>query len=191
MFRKGFEFHGERINMDEYRNQLLTQINVLYGKTLYTYVTHNKQSYIISLVENGINLIDIILTAISAVGIINVIIAQSESAAIISCICTTVSLALSLFSRGRNWTESLLAHNKIVDSLWLINQEYLSLHTDFYQLEIDEIIQKRDSLISRTAEIYSNAPRTGKLAYLLAQKAIKENNEQSFSESELEHILPH
>ena len=57
-------------------------------------------------------------------------------------------------------------------------------------LEADEIIKKRDELQERTWEVYSNSPRTNAKSYKAAQKALKSEEEQTFSEDEIDIMLP-
>ena len=76
------------------------------------------------------------------------------------------------------------------DLLWKIREEYVSLLTDFEVLNMDEIMEKRDELQNRTAEVYSNSPRTDSKSYKEAQKALKTEEEQTFSEKEIDVMLP-
>ena len=56
--------------------------------------------------------------------------------------------------------------------------------------DMDEIMEKRDELQNRTAEVYSNSPRTDSKSYKEAQKALKTEEEQTFSEKEIDVMLP-
>ena len=66
----------------------------------------------------------------------------------------------------------------------------MSLLTDFEMLDAGEIRNKRDELQERTAEVYSNSPRTDAKSYQAAQKALKTEEEQTFSEEEIDIMLP-
>ena len=79
---------------------------------------------------------------------------------------------------------------KPLDLLWKIREEYVSLLTDFEILEVEEIMRKRDELQERTAIVYSNSPRTDSRSYAAAQKALKTEEEQTFSEKEIDIMLP-
>jgi hypothetical protein len=66
----------------------------------------------------------------------------------------------------------------------------VSLLTDFEILEIEEIMRKRDELQERTATVYSNSPRTDAKSYAAAQKSLKCEEEQTFSDEEIDNMLP-
>ena len=81
-------------------------------------------------------------------------------------------------------------HKKASDLLWKIREEYVSLLTDFEMLDANAIRNKRDELQERTSEVYSNSPRTDAKSYTAAQKALKTEEEQTFSEEEIDIMLP-
>ena len=62
--------------------------------------------------------------------------------------------------------------------------------TDAPLMETVDIQIKRDELLARTNELYTSEPVTGHLAYNLAQKALKSDEEQYFSRDEINHMLP-
>ena len=76
------------------------------------------------------------------------------------------------------------------DLLWKIREEYVSLLTDFEMLDANDIRNKRDDLQERTSEVYSNSPRTDAKSYMAAQKALKIEEGQTFSEKEIDIMLP-
>ncbi len=179
--------------MDErkYKSDLWSQLKGVYGKLLYTYVTQQKQLWLISRKQSIIGWTQIILTAISTVGFLSIVFTNTTKLAVAAGICSVLSLVLNLYSRSANMGELISRHKKTVDSLWPIVQDYISLLTDFWNnAGIDEIKLKRQELQNRTEAIYKEAPRTGYIAYYLARKALKVNNEQSFTDSESDIFLP-
>ena len=62
--------------------------------------------------------------------------------------------------------------------------------TDFEELDDTEIVQRRDDLMLRTSEIYKTAPQTDERAYSEAQNALKNKEEQFFTQEELNVMLP-
>ena len=74
--------------------------------------------------------------------------------------------------------------------MWKIREEYISVLTDFEILDVDKIISIRNDLQNRTYEIYNSSPRTDKKSYLQAQKSLKTEEEQTFSEKEIDNMLP-
>lgn len=57
-------------------------------------------------------------------------------------------------------------------------------------LDANEIRNKRDELQVRTLEVYINSPRTDAMSYMAARKALKTEEEQTFSEEEIDIMLP-
>ena len=54
-----------------------------------------------------------------------------------------------------------------------------------------EVIQKeRDALMEDLHVVYSNAPTTNPRAYRKAQKALKQNEDMTFSDEEIDAFLP-
>lgn len=84
----------------------------------------------------------------------------------------------------------MIEHIKTMNALWLIREHYVSLLTDFGALSEEDIRQKRDLLLEKTAEIYNVAPLTDEKSYEEAQRALKEQEEQFFTQEELNRILP-
>ena len=62
--------------------------------------------------------------------------------------------------------------------------------TDFDVLDDNAIVSMRDSLLNETYSIYKKSPKTNSRSYSKAQKALKDNEEQFFSNEELNQMLP-
>ena len=64
--------------------------------------------------------------------------------------------------------------------------------TDIRDLSIilNELRQRRDDLQERLHRIYRSAPHTDDKAYEKAQEALKENEELTFSDEEIDVFLP-
>ncbi|MBX9722183.1 MAG: hypothetical protein K2X81_12360, partial [Candidatus Obscuribacterales bacterium] len=71
-------------------------------------------------------------------------------------------------------------------------ENYLSLISDIVSrtITIDDVKKQRSSLQSELAEIYSTAPRTDAKAYKAAQAGLKNNEEFTFSDKEIDVFLP-
>ena len=99
-------------------------------------------------------------------------------------------IIINTYTKNFNLIESAQEHKSASDLLWKIREEYVSLLTDFEILEIEEIMRKRDELQERTATVYSNSPRTDAKSYAAAQKSLKCEEEQTFSDEEIDNMLP-
>ena len=177
--------------MDEVDNRrfLWGQIEEAYGKVLYTYQTQQEAATIKRKFANRLSITQIVLTAISACGLVGVFFGQAAVGAIAASCFSAISLGLNIYSRGARLPENAEEHVCCANHLWIILQRYVSLLVDFDDLDIDTIRLRRDSLIDATAEAYSNAPRTSNRAYNRAQERLK-NGIQSFEPGECDKLLP-
>ena len=57
-------------------------------------------------------------------------------------------------------------------------------------MSVEEIMVKRDELQDRTFEVYNSSLSTDKKSYKEAQKSLKTDEEQTFSEKEIDVMLP-
>lgn len=177
--------------IEETRDGLRTQIREAYGRLVYTHTTHLKQAHIIQTANAVVQWLLIAFSAISTAGLIGIMFSFSPVAlAIVSGVFTAASLAVNLYSRGARLGERAERHRSVANDLWPIREDYVSLLTDLDTMDDVSIRKIRDELKDKVAAIYSNAPLTSKRAYRLAQKALKEEEEQYFSPDELDQIIP-
>jgi hypothetical protein len=72
-----------------------------------------------------------------------------------------------------------------------VRERYLNLLTDMEAgLSLVEAARERDILTSELRHIYGHAPDTTSRAYRSAQRALKVDEEMTFSEAELDDLLP-
>ncbi len=104
-------------------------------------------------------------------------------------ILSVILLSLNVYAKNFNLVEISLEHQETPDLLWKVSEEYVSLLTDFEVLDANEIMKKSDELQIRTAKVYSNSLRTSSKDYKKT-KSIKKEEEQIFSEKEIDIIIP-
>lgn len=83
-------------------------------------------------------------------------------------------------------------HRDTAADIWPIRESYLSLLTDIVGgNEVAAILrQRRDELQQALASIYKGAPHTDGKAYKDSQIALKQNEEYTFSDEEIDAFLP-
>lgn len=172
------------------RESLVSQIENAYGKVVYTFTCHNKRAHIYSRLEDILSWSDIILTAITAGGLLALLFSNEKALAIISACCAALSLMINLYQKDAKLTQRAEQHRAFAQLLWLPREKYISLLTDAPALTTEVIQARRDQLSNEVNIIYSNQPITGGLAYKQAQRAIKRNGEQFFERQELNNMLP-
>mgnify|MGYP000002987207 FL=1 len=176
-------------NMD-YRSILRGQIREVYGKVVYTYTTHIEMLNLLLAQNRCHKNIQIVMTAISTGGFLGDLIANIPCLQWPAGIAATISLALNLYFRDQNLEELISRHRGIINDLWYLREQYLSLLTDFDVLDDDSIRARRDLLSEETQAIYKIAPNTNSKAYEKAQKNLKENEFQFFRPEEIDQMLP-
>lgn len=97
---------------------------------------------------NTLKVLDIILTAVSSVGIISFFFHGNMQINIITSFITLASLTLNLYTSYFRDGDDKTLHADCVSELWLVKKGFESLLTDFESLSIEEIKTKRDSLVN-------------------------------------------
>lgn len=171
------------------RRLLWGQIEEAYGKVLYTYQTQQEAATLKYELSNCLSIIQIVLTAVSACGLIGVFSGYAAVGAIVASCLSAVSLGLNIYIRSARLPENAEAHARCADRLWALLQDYVALLVDFDDLDVGVIRARRDQLKDKAVEIYSKAPRTSDRAYGRALKRLK-GGHQSFEPGECDKLLP-
>ena len=140
--------------------KLESQIREAYGRVTYSQTCHDKFINRIVRLDDRIKLWQIILSGITTSGFVVAIFSDDNVASILGALVSLALLILNTYIKNFNLSGIAQEHKKASDLLWKIREEYVSLLTDFEMLDESEIRNKRDELQERTAEVYSNAPRT-------------------------------
>ncbi|MHC5758720.1 SLATT domain-containing protein [Nostoc sp.] len=179
-------------SVDDKTFALESQIRECYGRVVYSHVVHEKCADIylekLKLTKNW----QIILSAITTGTLLLSIFGEAKIGSIIGAIFSTILLALNTYTQDHDLGEIAQKHSQIASKLWVIRESYLSLLTDIAinSLTVDQIQAKRDELQNSLASIYQNAPRTNDKAYMKAQKALKVDEQLTFSDKEIDNFLP-
>ncbi|TCD54119.1 SLATT domain-containing protein [Alloscardovia theropitheci] len=176
--------------MTEYRLKLLGQIRESYAKATYTYTTQQVMLTNTIRKNSRLKTAQIILSSISTVGVLTNLITNKYWLTVTASITTALLLALNLYFKDTNLSEDILRHEKAIHELWEIREKYLTLLTDFRELDDKTICQKRDTLIQQLSTIYKEAPRTNNKAYQTARNMLKDEEYQYFTDTEIDLLLP-
>lgn len=171
---------------------LESQIRECFGRLVWTHTTHQKCIDLLERKEKRIKKWQIGLNAVSATGLITYIINNQGWIPPISALLTTIALALDIYCLSYDIGKEKESHINLVNKLWNIREKYFSLLTDIKirKLNEDEIIIKRDLLQEELNEAYKNGPRTTSKAYKLASRALKQNEEMTLHDEEIDMFLP-
>ncbi len=170
--------------------KLESQIREAYGKVMYTQIAHAKMVERMVKEDKIIKFVQIILSALTTGGFITAIIFNENLASIIGALLSTILLIFSSLTKNFNFVDDAKRHSDASNLLWKIREEYVSLLVDFDKISYEEIIKKRNELQERTYEVYSTYPQTDAKSYEQARNSIKNEEAQTFSEEEIDLILP-
>ena len=184
--------HSQVSHTSESLRLLEDQIRDSFGRVTYSYKTHEKCADGLLTTLSWIKKGQIFLAAISTAGFISVFSDTGAVGALVGAGCSALLLALNLYTKEIDLAEIARKHRQTGSSLWLIRERYLSLITDLVSGNVShlEIRTARDDLINELHGIYRDAPSTTTLAYRRAQKALKWNEEMTFSVDEIDAFLP-
>lgn len=171
------------------KEKLYSQIEEIYGKEIYSRQAQNVAANRTRKCAKRISVMQIVLTAVSSTGCIGAVLGQSSVAIIVASICSALALALNIYSRGAKQAEQSSAHVQTANDLWTVEQAFISLLTDFNDIDVSEIRVRRDELIENLDVVYRKAPRTKDSDYHKAQKALKHEEAQTFMPGEVDDLL--
>lgn len=105
---------------------------------------------------------------------------------------STALLVLNAYTKNYDLGELSQKHRQAGADLWMIREKYLSLITDLRMGEkpIEALQAERDNLLEALHSVYSGAPSTTYQAYKKAQEALKQLEDMTFSDEEIDAFLP-
>jgi len=171
---------------------LEAQIRECFGRAVWTHKTQEKCADIILRKHNSVKIWQIILSALTTTGVLATVFGKVQWVGIATAALSAILFAINTFVKGYDLGEIAQKHADAACDLWDIREKYLSLLTDIraQRATVDEICQQRDALQEKLYSSYKGAPRTTSKAYKQASKALKVNEELTFSDAEIDNFLP-
>lgn len=174
---------------------LEAQIRECFGRVVYSTKTHEKCADLCVRKLGTVKVSQIVLPAITTGGLVTAILGDpkvNQMAVIVSALFSTVLLILNAYMKEVDLGQQAEKHKKTASELWDVRESYLSILTDLQDghLDIEAARAKRDELQGRLASIYATAPCTLPKAYKEARIGLKEREELTFSDEEIDTFLP-
>lgn len=178
--------------MKEEFKLLESQIREIYGRVVYTHKTHEKCADILKRRNNYFKHLEIILSAITTTTILGVIFGEGRIFEAVAALTSTLTLALTLYTKEFNLLSIAERHKSTALEILEIRENLLSLLVDIRigNKNIENLQSCRDKLLQNLNNAYKGAPQTINEAYQTASKALKENEEFTFSDEEIDMFLP-
>lgn len=174
----------------EQKEKIRAQLREAYGRIVYSNTTHLKAIDKLILKNNRTKIWQIVLSAITTGGLFSLFIFNEELLQFVTGLASVVLLGLNIYLKNFELDTLSKEHQIAANDLWLIREKYISLLTDMDNLTIEQITDLRDKLQEDTYNIYKTSPKTGADSYAKAQKSLKTEEEQFFTDEELNQILP-
>lgn len=177
---------------DSQRNILEAQIRECFGRVVWSHKTQEKCADIILTRHNRVKITQIILSALTTTGVLVAVFGEVQWVGIGTAIISALLFAINTYVKGHDMGEIAQKHADAASNLWDIREKYLSLLADIRaeNISVETIIERRDDLQEKLFSSYKGAPRTINKAYGLATKALKMNEELTFSDEEIDNFLP-
>lgn len=171
---------------------LNSQIRECYGRVVYSHKTHEKCSDILLRRMGTIKIWQIILSALTTGGFIATLIGDNKCGAIFGVVISTLLLILNAYTKNYDLGEIAQKHKQAANELWLIREQYLSLLTDIAMniIPLEEMLLIRNDLLNSLHQVYVGVPATSFKAYSKARNALKNTEELTFSDEEIDAFLP-
>lgn len=162
-----------------------------YGRVVYTHKTYEKAADICISKSKWIkraNVFLLVLTSGSAVGSIF----KGDDLIFITSLLSTFALFFLVYQYNFNWDGLAQEYKDSANSLWYMREKYQNLIADIMnnRFSFEEIADKRDLLLEEYHEILKKSPSTDGKAYSKAKKALKVDEEMTFSTKEIDNFLP-
>lgn len=186
------ELHSQTNDTPDSRAILEGQLRECFGRVVYSHKTHEKCADILLSRLSRIKLWQIILSAVTTGGFIAAIFGSGEVGAALGIIVSMALLALNAYTKSYDLGELSQKHRQAGTDLWIIREKYLSLITDLRMGEkpIETLQRERDALLAELHSVYTGSPSTTYQAYKKAQEALKQLEDMTFADDEINAFLP-
>lgn len=174
---------------------LEARLREAYGRITFTHKTHEKAADLLLTRAAAIKWSQIVLAALTTGGLlagVTKLLGDAPAVALSAAFASAALFGLNLYANTENLGVSAQRHRTTATSLWLIRERHLDLLTDIRSGDvlIDAIRARRDALTDDLARVYSGAPATWARAYEAARRALNVNEEMTFTDEELDNLLP-
>lgn len=174
---------------------LEAQLRECFGRVAYSHKTHEKSADLLQARLHRLKTAEIVLSAITTTGLITALSTAPEAAryaAGVTAVFSAALFALATYTKDFDLGAKSQSHKDAADGLWDIREAFLSLLTDARSGRLDDATacERRDQLQGDLAVAYRSAPRTFPKAYAEAQKALQVSEDLTFSDDEIDALLP-
>ena len=181
---------GTKTMQPSYDLALEDQLRECYGRVVYTHKTHERMADQCAGWFNFFKTSQIVLTAITSAGAVGAIIWSKGFLEIGTACVSFLTLFVATYLKSFDPGTTAQRHRDAAARLWNVRECYLSLLTDLPALSREAAVERRDELQAMLAALYTGAPQTNGKAYREAQNRLKNMEDMTFSDDEIDCFLP-
>lgn len=162
-----------------------------YGRLVYTHKTHEKDREISSRKSSRVRWFNVLLTAATALSLVAA--AWSDEAWVewLAGVIGVITAAFAIYQLSFDHDTDAERHRSAAKDLLTLRDQLETLIGDLRSgLSEIEVTAKRDDLFARIDAVYKHAPNTSAAAYRAAKRALQVDDEMTFSEDEIDSMLP-
>ena len=171
---------------------LLDVVREEFGRVAYSYKTHLKMVDRLNRTMLWEKRVNALLIALTAGDTFSVLVTDARLAKIAAVVFAALALVLTVYSLSRSRERLVELHRRAALSLWGLREDYIHLIGDLKggAISASDARAHRDAFTKVAARIYASAPDTDGKAYQAARKALKCDEELTFSDEEIDVMLP-
>jgi hypothetical protein len=171
---------------------LRDHVRELFGRVVYSHKTHEKDRErftFFATVSKGVN---VALSALTFGGVAAALQTQTHEALLIGVAFATVNAAFALVQLSFDPNRQAGLHREAAKQLLVVRDDYLTLLADIASgaASAAEVRLRRDALQAEAQEVFASAPDTTSAGFRRARKALKAQEEMTFSSAEIDAFLP-
>lgn len=191
--KSGEKYLAPSIPTESERYAFESQVRECFGRCAYSHKTHEKMADRCGSRLRAVKWGQIILSALTTAGAVGVIFKKdSNLLPYMTLAFALLTLILNSYVKDLDPGKASQIHRETASDIWNVRESYLSLLTDIRDssFSLIDLRKRRDELQSRLAKVYRSAPHTNGKAYADAQDALKNKEDLTFSDAEIDAFLP-
>lgn len=171
---------------------LLDVVRQNFASVVWTHKIQEKQADIYREKYSMLETINIVAASLTACGIVSTIFCDSIFAKIIAAILSFITLFITTYFKSFDLKNMENQCKDAAKRLVIARNDLVHIITEIHMKSrsVDEISDDYIEMMNTVNRIYVEAPTTTKKAVDRATKALKTDNEYTYTEEEIDHFLP-
>ena len=163
-----------------------------YMSVVWSHKIQEKQADILIEKYQTLEIIRVVCTSLTSVGLISLIFVDQFTIKILATIISFVSTVISLLFKSFDIQKTITDHKKAANKLLIIrdNLRLLLVRVNLKNQNTSELLVIYDDLIKQLGQVYEEAPNTTEEAVKRAEQALKISKDNEFSNIEIDANLP-